>query len=142
WAVGVVCLVIRWLRGIRQVRAAVREASPQAPVGVVPVKSSPAIPEPSVVGVVRPVILLPEGIDAHLTPLQLKTVLLHEMAHVRRRDNVTGLIHRAVEVLFWFHPLVGWMGARLHDERERACDEDVLGAGIEPKAYAESILRI
>jgi len=142
WAVGAVCLVIRWLRGIRQVRAAVREALPQAPVGVVPVKSSPAIPEPSVVGVVRPVILLPEGIDAHLTPLQLKTVLLHEMAHVRRRDNLTGLIHRAVEVLFWFHPLIWWMGARLSDERERACDEDVLRSGIEPKTYAESILRI
>jgi len=69
-------------------------------------------------------------------------VLLHEMAHVRRRDNVTGLIHRAVEVLFWFHPLVWWIGARLDDERERACDEDVLSGGIEPKTYAESILRI
>jgi len=142
WAVGALCLVIRWLRGIRQVRAAVREALPQAPVGVVPVKSSPAIPEPSVVGVVRPMILLPEGIDTHLTPVQLETVLLHEMAHVRRRDNLTGLIHRAVEVLFWFHPLVWWIGARLSDERERACDEDVLRGGIEPKTYAESILRI
>jgi hypothetical protein len=88
------------------------------------------------------VILLPEGIDAHLTPLQLESVLFHEMAHVRRRDNVTGLIHRVVEMLFWFHPLIWWMGARLHDEREGACDEDVLRAGIEPKEYAESILRI
>src|SRR6185503_6185464 len=78
----------------------------------------------------------------HLTPLQLRSVLLHEMAHVRRRDNLTGLIHRAVEVLFWFHPLIWWMGARLNDERERACDEDVLREGIEPNAYAEAILRI
>jgi len=44
-------------------------------------------------------------------------------------------------VLFWFHPLIWWMGARLNDERERACDEDVLRGGIEPKAYAETILR-
>jgi len=127
---------------MRQVRAAVREALPRAFVGVVPVKSSPTIPEPSVVGVFRPVILLPDGIDAHLTPLQLKSVLLHEMAHVRRRDNLTGLIHRVGEMLFWFHPLIWWIGARLNDERERACDEDVLIGGIEPKAYAESILRI
>jgi beta-lactamase regulating signal transducer with metallopeptidase domain len=142
WAVGALCVVVRWVRGIRQVRAAVREALPHAFVGVVPVKRSSTIPEPSVVGIFHPVILLPDGIDAHLTPLQLESVLLHEMAHVRRRDNLTGLIHHVVEMLFWFHPLVWWMGARLNDERERACDEDVLRAGIEPKTYAESILRI
>ena len=90
----------------------------------------------------HPVILLPDGIDAHLTPLQLESVLLHEMAHVRRRDNVTGVIHRVVEILFWFHPLIWWMGARLHDERERACDEDVLCARGSsrrrtPKAFSE-----
>jgi beta-lactamase regulating signal transducer with metallopeptidase domain len=141
WAVGALCIVIRWVRGIRQVRDAVREAVPHAPVGAVPVKSSPTIPEPSVVGIFHPVILLPAGIDAHLTPSQLESVLLHEIAHVRRRDNVTGLIHRAVEVLFWFHPLIWWLGARLNDERERACDEDVLRSGIEPEAYAETILR-
>ena len=122
WAVGALCIVVRWARGIRQVRAAVCEASPQAPLGIVPVRSSPAIPEPSVVGVFRPVILLPQGIDVQLTPVQLESVLLHEMAHVHRHDNLTGLIHRAVEVLFWFHPLIWWMGARLSDERERACD--------------------
>jgi len=127
---------------MRQVRAAVCEASPQAPRGIVPVRSSPAIPEPSVAGVFRPVILLPQGLDVQLTPAQLESVLLHEMAHVHRRDNLMGLLHRAVEVLFWFHPLIWWIGARLSDERERACDEDVLSGGIEPKTYAESILRI
>ena len=142
WAVGALCIVVRWMRGIRQVRAAVREALPHAFVGVVPVKSSPTILEPSAVGVFHPVILLPDGIDAHLTPLQLKSVLLHEMAHVRRGDNVTGLVHSVVEMLFWFHPLIWWIGARLNDERERACDEDVLRGGIEPKVYAESTLRI
>ncbi|HVZ20820.1 MAG TPA: M56 family metallopeptidase [Vicinamibacterales bacterium] len=142
WTAGALFMVIRWVKGIRQVRAAVRDALPQAPVGGVPVRSSPAIPEPSVVGVFRPVILLPHGIDVQLTPPQLESVLLHEMAHVRRRDNLTGLIHRAVEVLFWFHPLIWWIGARLSDERERACDDDVLGAGIDPKTYAEGILRI
>ena len=142
WAVGALSIVVRWVRGIRRVRAAVRGALPHAPAGVVPVKSSPMIPEPSVVGLFHPVILLPEGIEAHLTQLQLEAVLLHELAHVRRRDNLTGLIHRAAEVLFWFHPLIWWIGARLNDERERACDEDVLREGIEPKAYAESILRI
>jgi hypothetical protein len=47
-----------------------------------------------------------------------------------------------VEALFWFHPLVWWLGARLNDERERACDEAVLAAGQRPEIYAESILKV
>ena len=46
-----------------------------------------------------------------------------------------------VQALFWFHPLVWWVGARLIDERERACDEDVIRLGSEPQVYAESILK-
>ena len=93
-------------------------------------------------GIFRPTLLLPQGIESHLTPLQLEAVLQHEMAHIHRRDNLTGLIHRAVEVLFWFHPLVWWIGARLVEARERACDEAVLRSGIEPEAYGEGILKI
>jgi len=56
---------------------------------------------------------------------------------VRRRDNLATVIHMAVEVVFWFHPLVWWLGARLIEERERACDEEVPRNGGEPRAYAE-----
>ena len=142
WAFGSLCVVIRWVRGMRQIKTALREASPLEPVAEVPVMLSAAILEPSVVGVFHPVLLLPEGINVHLTPLQLKSVVLHEMGHVHRRDNLTGLIHSAVEVLFWFHPLVWWIGARLSDERERACDEEVLRSGIDAEAYADGILRV
>jgi beta-lactamase regulating signal transducer with metallopeptidase domain len=142
WAFGSLCIVIRWVRGMRQIRIALREASPLEPVAEGPVMLSAAILEPSIVGVFRPVLLIPEGIDVHLTPLQLKSVVLHEIGHVHRRDNLTGLIHSAVEVLFWFYPLVWWMGARLSDERERACDEEVLRSGIDAEAYAEGILRV
>ena len=104
WALGSLCIILRWGKGVRRIRAALRDASPLDPVVEVPVMSSPAILEPGVVGVFRPMLLLPEGIDVHLTPLQLKAVLLHELGHVHRRDNLTSLIHRSVEVLFWFHP--------------------------------------
>jgi len=60
---------------------------------------------------------------------------------IHRRDNLAAMVHMAVEALFWFHPLVWWIGARLVDERERACDEDVVGRGTEPDVYAESILK-
>jgi uncharacterized protein (TIGR03435 family) len=60
---------------------------------------------------------------------------------VRRRDNLAAALHKLVEAVFWFHPLVWWVGARLIEERERACDEEVLRTGSDPRAYAESILR-
>src|SRR5262249_54280999 len=53
----------------------------------------------------------------------------------------TSAMHMAVQAIFWFHPLVWWLGARLVDERERACDEAVVRAGSEPHVYAESILK-
>ena len=87
-------------------------------------------------------LLLPEGIANRLTPEQLQTILDHELCHVRRRDNLTAAIHMLVESVFWFHPLVWWIGARLVEERERACDEQVLRSGNEPRAYAEGILKV
>jgi uncharacterized protein (TIGR03435 family) len=98
--------------------------------------------EPGVVGVWRPVLLLPAGIEQRLTPRQLEAVLAHELCHVRRRDNLTSAIHMVVEAAFWFHPLVWFIGARLVDERERACDEYVLRVCGEPRIYAESILNV
>ncbi len=90
----------------------------------------------------RPVLLLPAGITGYLTPPQLEAVLAHELCHVRRRDNLLGSIHMMVEAVFWFHPLVWWIGARLLEERERACDEAVLSLGGEPRVYAEGILNV
>jgi len=63
------------------------------------------------------------------------------MCHVRRRDNLASAVHMLVEAIFWFHPLVWWIGARLIEEREHACDEAVVKLGNDPEVYAESILR-
>jgi uncharacterized protein (TIGR03435 family) len=102
---------------------------------------SPALLEPGVFGIGRPV-LLPEGITERLTAEQLDAIVAHELCHVRRRDNLVAAIHMMVEALFWFHPLVWWIGARMVEERERACDEEVLRMGKEPEVYAEGILKV
>ena len=94
------------------------------------------------VGWWRPILLLPEGIVECLTPPQLEAVLAHELCHVRRRDNLFASLHMMVEAVFWFHPLVWWIGARLVEERERACDEGVLSLGGEPRIYAGAILNV
>jgi hypothetical protein len=69
-------------------------------------------------------------------------VLAHERAHIARRDNLTAHLQRLVEALFWFHPLVWFIGVRLREERERACDEAVLERGHDAADYASGILEV
>jgi TonB family protein len=102
--------------------------------------SSTAILEPSVVGIVKPAVLWPAAASDLLDDAQLDAILVHELAHVRRRDNLAGAMHMVVEAVFWFHPVVWWLAARLVDAREAACDEAVLAHGTEPRRYAEGLL--
>ena len=142
WLCGFLIVALAWARQWQRVRSAVRTASPlhlDLPIRAV---SSAARLEPGVFGVFRPILLLPDGITECLTPAQWKAILTHELCHVRRRDNLTAAIHMAIEAIFWFHPLVWWIGKRLVDERERACDEEVLLAVGDPEAYAEGILNV
>jgi uncharacterized protein (TIGR03435 family) len=142
WICGMAAAALRAWRGWMNLRSIVRDASP-LPLGLgIDVRSSSANIEPGVFGVFRTVLLLPEGIQDRLEPLEFQAVLAHEMCHVRRRDNLATIFHMIVECLFWFHPLVWWLGARLVEERERACDEEVLRLGHDPQLYAEGILKV
>jgi beta-lactamase regulating signal transducer with metallopeptidase domain len=80
---------------------------------------APSLLEPGLVGIFRPVILLPEGIDTRLSQTEIDAVLAHEICHLQRRDNLTAALHMLVEALFWFHPLVWWLGAQ-RERRARA----------------------
>ena len=142
WAGGALVTVLRWWRCWRQIRIAVRAATPCDINATVPVLLSTALMEPGIFGTIRPVLLLPKGIASRLTQSQLNAIVEHEMYHVQRRDNLTFSMHMAIEALFWFHPLVWWIGRRLVEERERACDEAVLEGGNEAEIYAESILSV
>ena len=108
------------------------------PIAVV---ASEARLEPGVFGIVRPVLLWPRAMAARLGDAHVEAILAHEMCHVRRRDNLAAALHAIVQAVFWFHPLVWFIGARLVAERECACDEDVVQLGSDPRVYAESILR-
>ena len=142
WLAGFLMLVTRWLVRWLRVRAVLRdavEAQVDAPVAV---KFSASRLEPGLVGILNPVILLPQGIERQLSPAELRAVLAHELCHWRRHDNLLAAIHMLVEALFWFFPLVWWLGARLNAERECACDESVLAGGNDPQIYAEGILKV
>jgi bla regulator protein BlaR1 len=142
WLCGFGAILLIRLRGWMRIRNTVRSSAPIDVPAAVEVRSAPGLLEPGVVGLFRPVLFLPEGIAERLTPQQLEAVLAHELCHVRRRDNLFSVIHMIVEAAFWFHPLVWWIGARLIEERERACDEEVLRLGSEPQVYAEGILNV
>ena len=147
WAAGTIAMTVVRFRTWRQIRAAVRASSPwtvqdlRMPAGL-DVRSTPGVMEPGVVGLWRPVLLVPSGIENDLTRRQLASVLTHELCHIRRRDNVTAAVHMIAEAMFWFHPLVWWIGSRLVDERERACDEEVVRTFGEPQTYAEGIVNV
>jgi beta-lactamase regulating signal transducer with metallopeptidase domain len=142
WACGFAAVVLIRLRAWRRIRAAVRASVPLDIAAPVEIRSSSSLIEPGIVGCFRPILLLPEGIVDRLTAEQFTAVLEHEFAHVRRRDNLLSAIHMTVEAVFWFHPLVWWIGGRLVEERERACDEAVLRSGSEPGAYAAAIVSV
>lgn len=146
WMAGCVALLgwwlVRWVRLRRLVRTAKIIELNFPEKHSLQTKESVALMEPGIVGVFKPVLLMPAGIAAHLETQQLNAILAHELCHVRRHDNLTAAIHMLVEVLFWFHPMVWWIGTRLVEERESACDEAVVGAGHPPQVYAEGILKV
>jgi bla regulator protein BlaR1 len=146
WACGFVVIAMRWWLSWRRVREAVDGAAPMQMFDGIPVYSSPALRErglePGVFGLSDPVVLVPDGITERLSPEQFDAVLTHECCHARRRDNLAAAIHMVVEALFWFHPLVWWLGYRMMQERERACDEEVLRRTSDPEVYAEGILNV
>jgi uncharacterized protein (TIGR03435 family) len=158
WLVGSITVVLHWYLRWRRMMVALRGRTPalsgrelellrrlepragiHRPLRLI---LSPSAFEPGIVGIVNPVLLLPAAITDRLGDAHLEAIIRHELCHVRRRDNLAAVLHMVVEALFWFHPLVWWMGARLLDERERACDEEVLALGSEPQIYAEGILKI
>jgi bla regulator protein blaR1 len=78
--------------------------------------------EPGVFGVLRPILLWPRALTGQLAEGHIEAILEHELSHVARRDNLAAALHGFVQAAFWFHPAVWWIGKRLIDERERACD--------------------
>ncbi len=94
---------------------------------------------PLVVGYWRPRVLLAEGSARELSDAELEAVLLHELWHVRRWDNLTGAFLVLVQAAYWFHPLVWWLHRRIAAEREWACDDGALALGEEPASYAAAV---
>jgi bla regulator protein blaR1 len=92
----------------------------------IPVRFAATRQAPAVDGVLNPYISLPRDIDQLLNKYELNAVLIHELTHAKRRDNLIRLIHEVALCLLWFHPFVWITGSRLALYRELSCDESVI----------------
>jgi beta-lactamase regulating signal transducer with metallopeptidase domain len=97
---------------------------------------------PVLIGIVRPLILLPPIALSGWSAEQLEMILLHELAHLRRWDNLVNLLQRVVESLVFFHPVVWWLSGWVRLERELCCDRLVVERLGQPVAYAEMLVAL
>ncbi len=139
WLLGVVVLSLRLLVGWRVVQRLKRlAATPVAETWQAKLKDlaarlrisrpvklveSALIEVPTVIGWLRPVILLPISLLTRLTPQQLEAILAHELAHIHRHDYLVNLIQTAIETLLFYHPAVWWISGLIRAEREHCCDD-------------------
>ena len=100
------------------------------------------VPVPIVIGVFRPMVLLPAYAATGMTIDQLQAVIAHELAHIRRYDLFVNVLQRVIESLLFFHPAVWWVSRQMAYEREQACDELVLKVGTGRAQYADALVKM
>ena len=157
WLLGVVALSARMLAGlwfIRQLKCAALTV-PEALAtrfrlalhrsrltDKVMIRLHPAISGPFVVGAFRAVVYLPLSAITALSPEQLDALLSHELEHIRRADFVWNLVQSLIETLFFYHPVVWWIGSRLREQRELCCDDAAMQTCADPLTYATALLSL
>lgn len=100
---------------------------------------SSMIEVPTVVGWIKPVILVPTSVFTGLTYRQIETILAHELAHVRRFDALVNFLQSVIETLFFYHPAVWWISGRIRIEREHCCDDVAIAVCGDRVAYAKAL---
>jgi beta-lactamase regulating signal transducer with metallopeptidase domain/HEAT repeat protein len=156
WAVGVLILAVRLLGGFLRVRQLETQGT-RVVVGVwretlerlkrrldvrrhVELVQSALVAVPIVIGWVRPVILLPGSVFTGLTPLQLESILVHELAHIRRHDYLVNLVQALIETVLFYHPAVWWVSRKVREAREHCCDDLAVAACGDARGYAAALV--
>jgi Zn-dependent protease with chaperone function len=97
---------------------------------------------PTAIGFCKPMVILPAWAVNDLSEEELKAILIHELAHLKRWDDVTNLAQKVIRALLFFNPAVLWLESRLSLEREMACDDAVVAKTENPRAYAECLVAV
>ena len=97
---------------------------------------------PTVIGWLRPVVLIPASALLGLTPNQLEAVVAHELAHIRRYDYLVNLLQTAVEIVLFYHPAIWWLSREIRQEREHCCDDVAVEVCGDALVYARALTEI
>jgi beta-lactamase regulating signal transducer with metallopeptidase domain len=108
----------------------------------VQIRCSGLVRMPMAAGFLKPMVIVPDGLVRELTESELRAVLLHELAHLRRWDDWSKLAQKLLEALFFFNPVLWWVGQRLDFEREVSCDGWVVAHTGQLKGYARCLTRL
>jgi beta-lactamase regulating signal transducer with metallopeptidase domain len=125
---------------LAQLDSRVRETLGNAPS--IALCTSEQVQVPTAIGFFMPAVVIPTWLLNDLSSEELNQIFLHELAHLRRHDDWTNLAQQIVKALFFFHPAVWWIERKLSLEREMACDDAVLAATAQPRAYAECLAHL
>ena len=155
WGAGVLLLTVRLAFGWWRIRRLHVEALQTPPsrwlattqdiatrlglTRMIHVIDSLHVDTPTVIGWLRPVVLLPIAALVNLTPEQVQAILAHELAHVRRHDFIVNLLQTVAETLLFYHPAVWWLSSRIRAEREHCCDDIAVEVCGDPVGYAEAL---
>jgi beta-lactamase regulating signal transducer with metallopeptidase domain/ankyrin repeat protein len=155
WVAGVLILTSRlvlgwiWTQRLRRAGSSIRELEClerfrsllKRMQVTVPVRllQSAQVEVPTLIGWLRPTILIPVSILSGLSPDQLEAILAHELAHVRRYDYLVNLLQTVIETIFFYHPAIWWISRKLREERENCCDDVVLEVMQNRLVYASAL---
>ena len=158
WLTGVLLLSVRllfgWLRAHSIAKKNATEAAPEWQRSArrlaqalklrraVQLLESAAVEVPTVIGWLRPVVLLPATSLTGLSTEQMEMILAHELAHIRRNDFFVNLMQAVVETLLFYHPAVWWISNRIRVEREHCCDDVAVAVSGKPLVYARALTRL
>jgi beta-lactamase regulating signal transducer with metallopeptidase domain len=156
WAVVAGIALLRVAVGLLQLRKLRRSCSPIDAATLSPVLrqtlqefqtvrsvelcQSDRLQVPTAIGFSKPAVVIPSWAMQELSTPELNSILLHELAHLRRRDDWTNLAQQILKALLFFHPAVWWIESHLALEREMACDDAVLAATANPRDYAQCLI--
>jgi bla regulator protein blaR1 len=141
WMLHRICREAQPLDGAWDLRLARLQTAFRVPQTVRMLQSA-RIASPLLLGIFRPVILLPAGLALRLPVAQLELLLGHELAHLRRWDHVVNLAQVILETALFYHPAVHWVSRRVREDREQCCDDLVASVCNEPIDYARALLAV
>ena len=102
-------------------------------------KTSTLVSSPCVIGVFKPVVLIPPALLLNLSPAQIEAILLHELAHIKRNDYLINLLQCIINGIFFFNPFLRYLSNKIDQERENSCDDLAASYCASPLTYATSL---